>query len=149
MEHTESKFKIQGGCFCGNIRYTFTSPIPLPEIPIRACSCEFCTRHGNRYTSNPNGELDIVIQDKEKVNEVRFASKTVAFCFCTECGVMPYVDGIIDGNRYAVVNVNTFDEIDLPNVELKFLDLGAQTKDEKIDRRKKVWIPKVNIRNPS
>lgn len=45
--------KITGGCHCGNIHYELTADVEFEELPVRICSCTFCQKHGNRYTSDP------------------------------------------------------------------------------------------------
>ena len=55
--------RINGKCHCGNISYEFLWPEPGSRIPVRACSCTFCTKHGGVYTSHPE---EVTKADPEK-----------------------------------------------------------------------------------
>src|SRR5438094_129248 len=44
---------IRGSCHCGNISFTLDWKPEPSEIPARACSCSFCTKHGGVWTSCP------------------------------------------------------------------------------------------------
>jgi hypothetical protein len=37
---------LQGGCHCGNIRFTLDWPAQPARIPARECDCTFCRKHG-------------------------------------------------------------------------------------------------------
>jgi hypothetical protein len=104
--------KIKGQCHCENISYTFHWPGDEQSIPVRACSCSFCTMHGGVYTSHRYAELNARIQDEQWVNRYRFGTATADFYICSRCGAVPFVVSEIDGHTYAVVNVNTFNDVD-------------------------------------
>jgi hypothetical protein len=46
------------------------------------------------------------------VTQYRFGTKTADFHVCLTCGAIPIVTCMIEGIRYAVFNVNTFDDVD-------------------------------------
>ena len=50
---------VSGGCHCGAVTYRYFSPVAQPDIQIRSCDCTFCTKHGARYTSHPEGRLEV------------------------------------------------------------------------------------------
>ena len=102
--------KIRGACHCGNISFDLDwSPDPV-EIPARACDCSFCVKHGGVWTSDVGARLRVRIGDRSRVSEYLFGTRTATFHICSACGVPPLVTTEIDGQTYAVVNVNTFDE---------------------------------------
>ncbi len=102
-------FSINGSCFCKNINYIFNSSKKINEIKVRACTCSFCTKHGNRYTSDPDGELIIFIKNCKAIKKLKFATETAEFYICMDCGSVPFIISDIIGKTYAVINVNTFE----------------------------------------
>lgn len=76
------QFLLEGGCHCGNINYRFGATVPVAELPVCACACGFCTKHGARYTSDPDGKLVIDIADEGAVSRYRFATQTAEFLVC-------------------------------------------------------------------
>ena len=136
---------IRGKCHCGNVSFSLTwEPDPV-EIPARACGCEFCTKHGGVWTSNPKARLDIVIRDRSLVSKYAFGTRTATFHVCVRCGAVPFVTCEMDGRVYAVVNVNT-----LENVEPAWLDRASASFEgedlaSRLARRKRNWIAEVRI----
>src|SRR4051794_17844953 len=103
--------RIHGSCHCGNISFDLAwEPDPL-EIPARACTCSFCTKHGGVWTSHPNGALDIRVADPSSVNRYAFGTRTATFHICSRCGIVPVVTSDIEGRVHAVVSVNAFDNV--------------------------------------
>lgn len=54
---------INGKCHCGNIAFSLAREPDPVEIPARACTCSFCTKHGGLWTSNPRSRLAVRIAD--------------------------------------------------------------------------------------
>jgi hypothetical protein len=134
---------IQGHCHCRNISFTLTwDPAPT-EIAIRACTCSFCTKHGNVWTSNPEGALRITIAQPELVGRYTFATRTAEFLVCSRCGIVPLATSRIDGNVYAVVNVNTFAGIDPSLLRQASASFDGEAEASRLDRRKRNWIADV------
>ena len=104
--------QINASCHCGNIRVAFDWPVSLWPIPVRACGCTLCTKHRGVWTSHPQGRFQLRIADASKVAQYRFGTKTADFHVCLTCGVIPIVTCALEGTRDAVVNVNTFDDVD-------------------------------------
>lgn len=136
---------IEGKCHCGNITYTLNWPGEGANIPVRACSCSFCTKHGATYSSHGDADLAAVIHDEGMVSRYKFGTETAAFYLCSCCGVVPFVTSEIDGNLYAVVNVNSFEGIDPACFSRAVTDFDGETTDNRLDRRKRNWIPTVTI----
>lgn len=138
--------RIDGGCHCGNIRFTFAWPGATPKIPVRACSCTFCTKHAGVYTSHPEGTIDVDIENETLVNRYRFGTRTADFHICSSCGVVPIVTSTIQGNEYAVVNVNTFEGVDGRDLDESTSDFEGEATQDRLERRKRTWIPNVRLR---
>ena len=136
---------IEGKCHCGNITYVLRWPGEDAEIPVRACGCTFCTKHGGTYTSHPDGELAAVVHDEALVSRYEFGTGTAEFHVCSRCGVVAFVTSLIEGNLYAVVNVNSFEGVDPSRFSRAATDFDGETTASRLDRRKRIWIPSVAI----
>lgn len=137
--------KIKGKCHCGNIRYEFLWPEAGSRIPVRACSCTFCTKHGGVYTSHSDSQLTVQISDPALVNKYSFGTKTAEFHICSVCGAVPFVSSTIEENEYAVVNVNTFENFDPADFDTSVTDFNGESVGERLERRKEKWISKLRI----
>jgi hypothetical protein len=134
---------IRGSCHCRNISFTLTWDPDPTEIPVRACTCSFCTKHGNVWTSNPNGALRTTIAQPELVERYTFETRTAEFLVCTRCGIVPVATSRIDGNVYAVVNVNTFAGIDPTLLHRASASFEGEAEASRLERRKRNWIADV------
>lgn len=140
---------ITGSCHCRNITYTFTRPDYDPAagdtLPVRTCTCTFCIKHGDVYTSHPQGQLIARIADETMVQRYQFGTKTARFYTCKQCGVFPFVTSEIEGNLYAVVNVNTFENVDRGALIPTPMDFEGEEVDDRLGRRTRTWISTVEI----
>ena len=137
--------KISGACHCGNISFKLDwSPEP-EHIPARACGCSFCVKHGGVWTSCATGSLQVHFEQPSQVSAYAFGTKTADFHVCTRCGVVPVVSCRLDGQLFAVVNVNTFEGV--PAAMLRHSPASFDGEDEaaRLARRKRNWIPNVTI----
>lgn len=136
---------IQGSCHCGNIAFDLDWPGEGQEIPARACTCSFCMKHGGVWTSNPQGSLRVKVGDTAQVSHYAFGTKTALFHICSRCGAVPVVTSEIDGHTYAVVSVNAFDNVDASALRRASATFDGETEAERLARRVRGWIPKVEI----
>src|SRR6266480_3431486 len=104
---------IHGKCHCGNISFSLTWEPDPAEIPVRACTCSFCTKHGGAWTSNPGGALKVVVTSR------------------------------IDGHLYAVVSVNAFEGIDQSLLRRASTSFDGEGQESRLARRKRSWIANV------
>ncbi len=137
--------RIEGKCHCGAITFVLQWPGEGTTIPVRACSCTFCTKHGGVYTSHRDAELAAVVHDEALVSRYRFGTETAEFYLCSRCGVVPFVTSTIEDNLYAVVNVNSFEGIDPSCFSRAVTDFDGETTESRLDRRKRNWIPSVSV----
>ena len=136
---------INGACHCGNVRFVLRWPEADPGIPVRKCGCTFCQKHTGAWTSHPSAELVVEIDDRSLVSHYRFGTKTADFCVCSVCGVVPFVLSDIGDNQYAVVNVNTFEDIGGFTLSCSSTDFDGEDTESRLERRKRNWIPKVRF----
>lgn len=137
--------RLNGKCHCGNIRYTLEWPAARNSIPVRACGCSFCTKHGGKWTSHRDATLIARLEDTALVSQYRFGTKTADFYVCARCGATPFVTSAIEDTLYAVVNVNTFEGVDRALLVENSANFDGEGTGERLDRRKRNWIPDVRI----
>jgi hypothetical protein len=136
---------IHGSCHCGNLSFDLAwDPDPV-EIPARACGCSFCTKHGGVWTSNPRGSLTVRMGNARVATPYAFGTHTALFHICTRCGVPVVVTSEIGGRTYAVVNVNTFDNVDPAMLRRTPASFDGEEEGERLARRQRNWIPDVRI----
>lgn len=140
---------IRGQCHCGNISFALTWEPDPDSIPARACSCSFCVKHGGVWTSNPDGALVVRVNDTALVNRYAFGTKTAEFHVCARCGVVPVVTSRIDGQVYAVVNVNAFESTAASLLQRAPASFEGEGEGPRLERRKRNWIARVEyMENP-
>ena len=136
---------IRGCCHCGTISFTLDWMPDPAEIGVRACTCAFCTKHGNVWTANPAAALEVRITQPALVSKYAFETRTADFHVCARCGIVPLATSEIDGNLYAVVNVNTFENVDKSLLREVAVSFDGEQTDARLARRKKNWIGSVKI----
>ena len=136
---------IKGSCHCGNIAFELDWEGEAMEIPVRACGCTFCIKHGGTWTSNPNSRLAVAIRDTSLVSKYAFGSRTALFHVCARCGAVPFVSSEISNSLYAVVNVNVFENFDRSRVRVASADFEGEDIEARLARRKRNWIADVRI----
>jgi hypothetical protein len=134
---------IRGNCHCRNINFTFTWEPDPTEIPVRACTCSFCTKHGGVWTSYPDGSLRITVGDPSRVSKYSFETRTAEFLVCSTCGIAPVVVSRIDDHVYAVVNANAFEGVDPALLRRASATFEAEDESSRLARRKRNWIADV------
>ena len=147
MPPPDTHRRIHGSCHCGNIHIVFDWPGAGSVIPARACGCGLCRKHGGVWTSHPDARFYLTLADPSRVSSYRFGTGTADFHVCTACGVIPIVTCTIDGARYAVVNVNTFDDVDRSELALAAADFEGETIDNRLARRRRNGTPEGNRLN--
>jgi hypothetical protein len=141
MQDRTAYRQINGSCHCGNIHFTLDWPASGPTIPVRACGCDHCKKHRGVWTSHPDGRFRLSIADQYQAGEYQFGTKTADFHVCKTCGIVPIVTCVIDGGRYAVVNVNTFDNVDRTELSEAPTDFKGESTADRLARRRRNWTP--------
>ena len=136
---------IKGKCHCGNIAFSLTWDPDPTEIQARVCDCTFCQKHAGVWTSNPKGFLQVAVTDRSLLSKYSFATGTAEFQICGRCGVVPVVTSTIDGKLYAVVNVNTFDNVDRAIVRKAPVTFEGEELGSRLERRTRNWISQVRF----
>ena len=133
--------RFEGRCHCGNIAVAFETRRTAATLPVRACGCGFCRRHGMRATSDPDGRLAIAIRDPDRASRYRFGLKTADFLVCAVCGV--YVAAVMaeGGAAWATLNVNILDDAIEFTGETVSVDYGGESGSGRRARRRARWTP--------
>jgi hypothetical protein len=66
---------------------------------------------------------------------------TADFHVCRTCGIVPIVTFLIEGTRYAVVNVNTFDNVDRSELAEAPSNFEGESIESRVARRRRNWTP--------
>lgn len=130
-----------GGCHCGNITTRFASAIAPRRSPVRACQCSFCRKHGVRAVTDPDGAAEITVADPKRLRRYRFGHGATDFLVCGTCGV--YVAAVMedDGDTFATLVVNAFDnQADYPETAEPVSYDGENAVAQRARRRAK-WTP--------
>jgi hypothetical protein len=139
---------IQGKCHCGNIAIALRwEPDPV-EIPARACSCTFCVKHGGVWTADRRAALTVLVRNRALESQYEFGTKTAQFHVCRECGVVPLASCRIEGRLYAVVNVNTFENVVPALLARSVASFDGEGTDSRLARRARNWIGSVAFEYP-
>jgi hypothetical protein len=136
---------IEGGCHCRNIHIDLLWPQSEQSIAIRNCSCSFCRKHGGAWTSHRDAELVAAIDDWSRVSKYRFGTETADFTVCSVCGTVPFVACDIDGQLYAVINVNSFKDFKEFSLTRSASNFDGEERGDRIARRRRNWIPRLRI----
>lgn len=134
---------ISGSCHCGNISFKLNWEPEPAQIPARACTCSFCTKHGGVWTSCPTGSLDVTVRKPSSVSRYSCGTKTAEFHVCSACGIVPLVTSRIAGNLYAVVSVNALENVEPSLLRRASTTFDAENEEARLARRARHWIPSV------
>lgn len=134
---------LHGKCHCGNISFALAWEPDPAEIPARACTCSFCTKHGGVWTSHPDAVLEVTVRQPALVSRYTFGTGTAEFHTCARCGIVPVVTSRIDGHLYAVVSVNALEDVDPALLRRAPASFEGEGKDSRLARRERNWIANV------
>ena len=128
---------LSGQCHCGAVRVSLEGAAAA-DLPLRACQCGFCRRHGAVSTSHPDARITIA---GETLTRYRFGQKRSDFLICAECGCYVGAATQIDGGWYAILNVRGVDLPGFDGREPQPMVYEGETPDERTARRKARWSP--------
>ena len=135
---------ISGSCHCGNITFRLLWKPEPADIPARACTCSFCTKHGGVWTSCPTGHLTVDVKQPSLVSKYAFGTKTAQFHVCSRCGIVPVVTSRIDDRLYAVVSVNAFEGVEPSLLRRAPATFDGEGEGARLARRQRNWIANVD-----
>ena len=135
---------LNGSCHCGAIRVAFMPSKTPAELPLRACQCGFCRRHGARTTSDPAGSLHLTAAPGG-LGRYRFGRRQVDAVMCRECGA--YVGSFLtsDDRVWGTLNVIGTDLVGFAGRTGEPINYEDETDAERLARRKAKWTPTVIV----
>jgi hypothetical protein len=136
---------LRGACHCRNLAVVLETSLDPRTLPLRACQCSFCRRHGGITTSDPAGRLVVEVREAGEIQRYRFALGITDFLLCRRCGVYVAATMETPAGTLGVLNVNVLDEREPFARPATPMEYGAESVASREDRRTKVWMP-VTIR---
>lgn len=136
---------IEGKCHCGNLSFVLAWNGDGEAIPARACGCSFCRKHGAVWTAQADAALAVTVRDAAAHARYRFGTGTADFHVCARCGGVPLATSEIDGRVYAVVNVNTFENVAPSRLRRTEVDFDGEETASRLARRQRGWIGEVRF----
>jgi hypothetical protein len=133
--------EYHGGCHCGNVHWTLRSGLAASELPVRACQCEFCRKHGALSTSDAQGEMNFTVLDRGTLIRYRFATKSAEFLVCARCGIYVGAQMEEDGRFYAIANLRAFDVNEEFARRAQQMDYSGENSNARRTRRARRWTP--------
>lgn len=135
---------LKGGCACGNICFDLTLAQEPSTYHPRACDCDFCTKHGASYVSDPQGTLRIEIRDPHLLQRYKQGTRLADFILCKHCGVLTNVLWQNDkGEQFGSVNSRAVEHATF--AEPKTISVQHNTPEESIKRWEANWFPHVVV----
>ena len=131
---------LRGACHCGQVEVAFETAMSVADLPLRACGCSFCRRHGTKAVADPNGRLTISAPSNG-LNRYRFGLRTADYLICRSCGT--YVAAAISGNgeERATLNVTATAISELADRHAEPVDYDRETVEGRRARRLTSWTP--------
>lgn len=136
--------KVSGACHCGNVRVDMEFTREPGTYHPRACDCDFCSKHGAAYVSDPQGSLCIRIQDIRSSRSYRQGSGAAECIFCGNCGVLIGALYRSQGRIWGAINARVADNRMSFGTE-QAVSPKALAGDEKERRWQDIWFSNVNI----
>jgi hypothetical protein len=137
---TEQSHVHTGRCHCGAITLMLSLPRPAEEMQVRACQCEFCTRHASLTVSDPNGSAVFEIE-AGAFSPYRFGTRTATSLICARCGIYAGVVLVDGAQTWSVANARG---LAIPDFKERIgvqMFYEEETADERVARRKQKWTP--------
>jgi hypothetical protein len=131
---------LRGACHCGQVEVAFETAMSVADLPLRACGCSFCRRHGTKAVADPNGLLTISAAPNG-LNRYRFGLWTADYLICRTCGA--YVAAVVSGNgeERATLNVTATAISGLADRRAEPVDYDRENADGRRARRLTSWTP--------
>lgn len=130
-------FTYDGRCACGAIEITVQLPHPLGHYCPRQCDCDFCSRQGIRYLSDPAGRLALRCDSRLTIRKQ--GSEQAEFLACPSCCDVLAATYRSANKRLGALNSQTLDK----RSELQ-IAVAASPKmlsaTQKVSRWQQMWL---------
>jgi hypothetical protein len=122
------------------MKVAFETSLDPRDLPLRACQCSFCRRHGGLTTSDPAGRLVVEVRQPERLERYRFALGITDFLICRTCGVYVAAVTEVEGRSLGVLNARVLDEREPFERAPTPMEYGAEQVQDREARRVKAWM---------
>lgn len=133
--------RLHGQCHCGAVRVEIEG-VAAADLPLRACQCGFCRRHGAISTSHPDATISF---EGPRLTHYRFGQRQSDYLMCADCGCYVGATAVIEGARYAILNVRGVDLPGFDGREPEPMVYDGESLEQRTARRKARWSPAVLI----
>jgi hypothetical protein len=133
--------KYKGGCHCGNLWIEFETSLNPAEIELRACQCTFCRKHGSLAVTDPAGRLAIAAAHGKSFERYAFGLRTAEYLICKTCGVYVAAVTIGESEPRGIAIVNCLDDRPRFTRAPLAVDYAAESRDQRVERRRRRWTP--------
>jgi hypothetical protein len=144
----ESPMKYKGGCHCGNLRIEFETSLNPAEIELRACQCTFCRKHASLAVTDPAGHLAICAAHGKNFGRYTFGLRTAEYLICKTCGVYVAAVTIGESEPRGIAIINCLDERRQFTSAPIAVDYDAESRDQRLERRRRRWTPVTAAPSP-
>lgn len=131
---------LSGSCHCGAVHIAFEPSRAPAELPLRACQCGFCRRHGARTTSDPESRL-LIAAAPGAIAAYRFGRRVSEVLICRMCGC--YIASAIEGaaGKLATLNAAGVDLEGFDGRAAEPANYEDETDEARLARRLARWTP--------
>lgn len=136
--------KMSGACHCGNVRVDMELAREPGTYHPRVCDCDFCSKHGAAYVSDPQGSLSIRIQDTRNSGNYRQGSGVAECIFCRNCGVLIGAIYRSGGRIWGAINARIVESRTGFGAE-QAVSPKTLSGNEKESRWQEIWFANVRI----
>jgi hypothetical protein len=126
-----------GACHCGAVTASFRTS--LTSVPVRACQCGFCRRHGSKTVTDTDGFVDIASDGP--LRRYRFGLMTADYLMCASCGTYVASEIETDGIMRVTLNAAGLQMQPWADQVAEPADYSTETLHERLDRRRARWTP--------
>jgi hypothetical protein len=140
---------LDGGCHCGALAVRFVTRKRPADLPLLACQCSFCRRHGTRATADPDGRMVLTVRDPAALSRYEFGLRTAQYLICRTCGT--YIGAVCSdmgggggGGERGLLNVNCLSEAAraaFDGREPAPVRYDEEPREARLARRRTGWTP--------
>ena len=132
--------RLEGQCHCGGVQVSLEGDVAAADLPLRACQCGFCRRHGAATTSHPDMRVTFAAGGGV-LTRYRFGQRLSNFLICAGCGC--YVGSLAetDIGPIGILNVRGVDLPGFDGREAQTMTYDGETPEQRTARRKARWSP--------
>lgn len=103
----------RGSCHCGRIAFGAEGEIG----EVIACNCSICQRKGSLHWFIPAGNFRLE-SEPAAMSTYSFNKQAIQHRFCPNCGIHPFAEGELNGQRMVAVNVRCVEGVEVASLRV-------------------------------